>query len=67
MKTDVTFPSNGLTLAGHLYVPDGHLTGERLPALVIGHPTTGVKEQTPALTPRLLPIRPGGVLEGGEA
>src|SRR5947208_9890008 len=54
MKADVTFPSSGMTLAGHLYTPDGRTDGQRLPALVIGHPTTGVKEQAPAsYAPRL--------------
>ncbi|MGW2046267.1 alpha/beta hydrolase [Streptomyces sp. NPDC001858] len=48
MKTNVTFPSNGLNLAGHLYTPDGH-DGGRLPAVVVGHPFTGVKEQTAGL------------------
>ncbi|MFG3308624.1 alpha/beta hydrolase [Streptomyces wuyuanensis] len=45
MKTSVTFPSSGLSLAGILFTPDGH-TGERLPAVVVSHPFTGVKEQT---------------------
>ncbi|MFC4508117.1 MULTISPECIES: alpha/beta hydrolase [Streptomyces] len=48
MKTNVTFPSNGLNLAGHLYTPDDH-DGGRLPAVVVGHPFTGVKEQTAGL------------------
>lgn len=51
-RTDVTFPSAGLRLAGHLYTPDD-LTpdGEagRLPAVVVGHPMSGVKEQTAGL------------------
>jgi fermentation-respiration switch protein FrsA (DUF1100 family) len=44
MRTDVTFTSAGLKIAGHLYVPDSGSAGP-LPALVIGHPGTGVKEQ----------------------
>ncbi|WP_399086794.1 alpha/beta hydrolase [Streptomyces sp. BBFR2] len=53
-KTDVTFPSSGMNLAGHLYAPADRAEGDRLPALVIGHPTTGVKEQAPAsYAPRL--------------
>jgi fermentation-respiration switch protein FrsA (DUF1100 family) len=48
LKTDVRFPSSGLTLAGHLYTPDTPIDG-RLPAIVVGHPTTGVKEQTAGL------------------
>ncbi|MGW7413841.1 alpha/beta hydrolase [Streptomyces sp. NPDC054863] len=46
MRTDVRFPTNGLQLAGHLYLPDG-VTGP-LAAIVVGHPTTGVKEQASA-------------------
>jgi fermentation-respiration switch protein FrsA (DUF1100 family) len=45
MKIDVTFSSNGLTLAGILFLPDAAPAG-RLPAVVIGHPGGGVKEQT---------------------
>lgn len=48
MRTDVTFPSAGLTLAGHLYTPDsgGDIPG---PAVVVGHPGSAVKEQAPAV------------------
>ncbi|MET7637826.1 alpha/beta hydrolase [Streptomyces sp. NPDC005438] len=54
MKTNVTFPSSGMNLAGHLYTPDEPTGGPRLPAVVIGHQTTGVKEQSPAVyAPRL--------------
>ncbi|PWR08673.1 hypothetical protein DKT68_14865 [Micromonospora acroterricola] len=48
MKTNVTFDSAGLTLAGHLYVPDGQPGGPR-PAIVVGHPGSGVKEQAAGL------------------
>ncbi len=41
--TDVTFVSDGLTLAGHLRVPAG--ATEPRPALVFTGPLTGVKEQ----------------------
>lgn len=47
MKTDVRFPSNGLQLAGQLYLPSGD--EGPLAAIVIGHQTTGVKEQSPAV------------------
>lgn len=47
MKTDVRFPTNGMLLAGHLYLPDG--AEGALPAIVIGHQTTGVKEQSPTV------------------
>ena len=43
-KTDVRFLSSGLQLAGHLYTPEA--VAGRLPAIVVGHPMTGVKEQT---------------------
>jgi fermentation-respiration switch protein FrsA (DUF1100 family) len=46
MKIDVKFPSNGVTVAGHLYAPEN--AEGKLPAIVVGHPTTGVKEQTAA-------------------
>ncbi|WP_043626802.1 alpha/beta hydrolase [Nonomuraea candida] len=45
MKTNVSFPSAHLTLAGILFTPDDH-TGGRLPAVVVSHPGGGVKEQT---------------------
>ncbi|MFJ9560495.1 alpha/beta hydrolase [Streptomyces fuscichromogenes] len=48
MKTSVTFPSSGLSLAGILFTPDGHVDG-RLPAVVISHPGGGVKEQSPSV------------------
>jgi hypothetical protein len=46
-RIDVTFDSAGITLAGHLYLPDG-AAGPR-PAIVVGHPGTGVKEQAAGL------------------
>jgi fermentation-respiration switch protein FrsA (DUF1100 family) len=49
MKTNVTFDSAGLKLAGHLYTPDDDPAGGRRPAIVVGHPMTGVKEQTAGL------------------
>ncbi|QUQ63703.1 alpha/beta hydrolase [Kutzneria sp. CA-103260] len=42
MRTDVSFDSAGLTIAGHLYVPDRPAPG---PAIVVSHPAGGVKEQ----------------------
>ena len=46
MKHDVHFPSDGSTLAGHLYVPDDLQSGERRPAVVVVSPGSGIKEQT---------------------
>ncbi|KAG9062745.1 hypothetical protein KI688_005051 [Linnemannia hyalina] len=43
---DVTFPSNNIKLAGHLYVPGSYKEGESLPGIVVLHPGGGVKEQT---------------------
>lgn len=48
MKTNVTFPSAGLKLAGILFTPDAH-TGSPLPAIVVSHPGGGVKEQTASI------------------
>ncbi|MFJ1555042.1 alpha/beta hydrolase [Streptomyces mirabilis] len=48
MRTDVTFPSAGLKLAGHLYTPDDGAVGLR-PAIVVSHPGSGVKEQAAGL------------------
>ena len=56
MRTDVTFPSAGLMLAGHLYLPDGEVPGPR-PAIVVGHPGSGVKEQAAGLYARKLAER----------
>ncbi|MFC8826037.1 alpha/beta hydrolase [Streptomyces sp. NPDC057137] len=62
MRTDVAIPSAGLKLAGHLYTPDGEDTpgGEAVgprPAIVVGHPGSGVKEQTAGLYARRLAER----------
>jgi fermentation-respiration switch protein FrsA (DUF1100 family) len=53
MKTDLSFDSAGLKLAGHLYRPDNVARGPH-PAIVIGHPGSGVKEQTAGLYARRL-------------
>jgi fermentation-respiration switch protein FrsA (DUF1100 family) len=49
MRSNVTFKSNGLKIAGHLYLPDEYKEGEKRPAIVVGHPCGGVKEQTAGL------------------
>jgi uncharacterized protein len=48
MRVDVTFPSGGLELAGHLYTPDDESVDPRA-AIVVSHPASGVKEQTAGL------------------
>ena len=58
-RTDVRIPTNGLQLAGHLYLPT---TEGPVPAVVVGHPTTGVKEQSPALYAERLVAEGFGVL-----
>ena len=47
MKTNVTFKSHNLTLAGVLYIPDD-FDGRKLTGIVVAHPAGGVKEQTAA-------------------
>ncbi|NUS00648.1 MAG: alpha/beta hydrolase [Kribbellaceae bacterium] len=51
MRTNVNFTSGGLRIAGQLYVPEGN---QPRPAVVVGHPGTGVKEQTAGLYARRL-------------
>jgi hypothetical protein len=48
MRTDVTFSSAGLRLAGHLYTPDDEFDGPRA-AIVVSHPASGLKEQAAGL------------------
>ncbi|MGV9456853.1 alpha/beta hydrolase [Streptomyces sp. NPDC003635] len=55
-KISVSFDSAGIELAAHLYVPDTAARGPR-PALVVGHPGTGVKEQTSGTYARLMAER----------
>lgn len=50
MRTDVAFTSAGLKIAAHLYTPD-QPNGR---TLVVGHPGTSIKEQSPALYARKL-------------
>jgi uncharacterized protein len=52
MRTDVTFDSAGIRIAGHFYVPDEG--AGPWPAVVVGHPGSGVKEQAAGLYARRL-------------
>jgi uncharacterized protein len=56
LRTDVFFASAGLNLAGHLYLPEDRAGGPR-PAIVVGHPGSGVKEQAAGLYARRLAER----------
>jgi uncharacterized protein len=53
MRTDVSFDSAGIQIAGHLYTPGDSPAGPR-PAIVLGHPGSGVKEQAAGLYARHL-------------
>ncbi len=53
MRTDVRFDSAGIQIAGHLYTNGDGLAGSR-PAIVVGHPGSGVKEQAAGLYARRL-------------
>jgi fermentation-respiration switch protein FrsA (DUF1100 family) len=54
MRLDITFPSDGRKLTGHLYLPDDRPPAERLPAVVVVGASSGTKEQTPAAYSRRL-------------
>lgn len=53
---EITFDSAGIALAGILHLPEGHGDGP-WPAVVVGHPGTGVKEQAAGLYARMLAER----------
>ncbi|MFF9623866.1 alpha/beta hydrolase [Streptomyces griseosporeus] len=55
-RTTVTFDSAGIDIAAHLHLPDTPAAGP-LPALVVGHPGTGVKEQTSGTYAQLMAER----------
>lgn len=62
MRTEITFQSDGITLAGHLHMPDGAGAGRPVPALVCSGPFTGVKEQVTGLYAERLAARGVAVL-----
>ncbi|MCW3465151.1 alpha/beta fold hydrolase [Chitinophaga nivalis] len=45
----VTFPQQNITVAGHLFLPKQFDRHKRYPAILVGHPAGGVKEQTAGL------------------
>ena len=53
MRTDISFDSAGIQITGPLYIPDDSHAGPR-PAIVVGHPDSGVKEQPAGLYARNL-------------
>lgn len=55
-RTTVSFDSAGIEIAAHLYLPE-HSADRPLPALVVGHPGTSVKEQTSGTYARLMADR----------
>ncbi len=55
-KSDIRFASDGVSLAGNLYLSDTIGEGAR-PAIVVSHPGSGVKEQTAGLYAKLLSER----------
>ncbi|MDT0542235.1 alpha/beta hydrolase [Streptomyces lonegramiae] len=55
-RIDVTFDSASIRIAAHLHTPDTAAPAP-LPALVVGHPGTGVKEQTSGTYAQLMAER----------
>ena len=61
IKTNVSFKSAGLKLAGHLYTPDPD-TSPSLAAIVVGPPGSSVKEQSAGMYARRLAERASSLL-----
>ncbi|TWF40374.1 hypothetical protein FHW36_10456 [Chitinophaga polysaccharea] len=45
----VTFPNHNITVVGNLFLPKNFDQHKRYPAILVGHPAGGVKEQTAGL------------------
>ncbi|MFJ7495130.1 alpha/beta hydrolase [Streptomyces sp. NPDC097727] len=56
-RNRVSFDSAGIEIAAHLYTPDTPADGGPVAALVVGHPGTGVKEQTSGTYAQLMADR----------
>lgn len=50
----VNFNSNGLKISGNIYIPRSIREEDTLPAIVVVHPFTRIKEQLPAIYSKLL-------------
>ncbi len=46
MDSEITFTSDGLTLAGSLHVPDGRAADQKLPAVIVLHGFIGAKDNS---------------------
>lgn len=45
----VSFPNRNISIAGNVYLPDAFDPSQKYPAIIVGHPAGGVKEQTAGL------------------
>lgn len=45
----VSFPSDNIKIAANIYYPTNAMDNKSLPAIVVSHPASGVKEQTAGL------------------
>lgn len=45
----VSFPNRNISIAGNVYLPDDFEPSQKYPAIIVGHPAGGVKEQTAGL------------------
>lgn len=52
--SSVNFNSNGLKISGNIYIPRSIREEDTLPAIVVVHPFTSIKEQSPAIYSKLL-------------
>lgn len=50
----VDFLSKGIKVIGDLFLPSGYSPNAKYPAVIIGHPMTGVKEQAPLVYAKVL-------------